>query len=180
VPGAGRAAAGRVAQPVAATTPVGFVQMFVAAVMPTGGNHTIVLVNAGEELLLPVGVALPEALSIFGRLEQKTAPRPLTHDLLDDVVRTLGAEVVAVKLDDLDGEPGLRATVLLRRRGEAALLPLDARPPDAVALALSARAPIFVARPVVERDALTRRDVARGSPSRGAGGDDDAPRAWDL
>jgi hypothetical protein len=170
---------GRIEQPVATTTPAGFVQMFVAAVMPTGDTHTVVLVNAAEEVLLPVGVALPEALSIFGRLEQKTAPRPLTHDLLDHVVRVVGAEVVAVQLDDLPGATGsLRATVMLRRHGETLLVALDARPPDAVAVALSAHAPIFVARPVVDRDALSRQDLARAPPT--ASHEESGLRAWDL
>jgi bifunctional DNase/RNase len=173
----------QIEQPVvdAAATPRGFLQMFVAAVLPTGDAHTVVLVNAAEEVLLPVGVALPEALSIFGRLEQKTAPRPLTHDLLDQVVGALGAEVVAVHLDDLKDEAGLRGIVLLRRQGETALVALDARPPDAVAVALSAHAPIFVARPVLERDALTRQDVARVPPAPpGPDAEAAAVRVWDL
>jgi hypothetical protein len=157
--GEDRAASHQVAQPTAAVTPRGYLQMFVAAVMPTGDSHTVVLVNPAEELLLPVGVALPEALTIFGRLEQKTAARPLTHDLLDHVVTALGAEVVAVHIDDLRAGEA-KSTVFLRRRGAIDIVGLDARPTDAMAVALSAQAPIFVARPVVEREALTHDDLA--------------------
>lgn len=147
-------------QPHARVTPKGFLQMFVAGVMPNGEQHTLVLVNPDEEVLLPVGVGLPEAVSIFGRLEKKTAPRPLTHDLLDHVVTALGAEVVRVQIDDLkDG--AFIGTVFLRGKDGKDIAPLDARASDAVAIALSAQAPIFVARPVVDRAALTRDDLER-------------------
>jgi len=169
---------GQVAQPAAATTPRGYLQMFVAAVMPTGDGHTVVLVNPGEELLLPVGVALPEAITIFGRLEQKAASRPLTHDLLDHVVTALGAEIVAVHIDDLRAGEA-KSTVFLRRRGAPDLVALDARPTDAMAVALSARAPIFVARPIVERDALTHDDLAQ-APSSSPAGEPGSARTYDL
>ena len=152
-------------QPAARFTPKGFLQMFVAGVMPTADGHTMVLVNPDEEVLLPVGVGLPEAVSIFGRLEHKTAPRPMTHDLLDNVVEALGAEVIRVQIDDLkDGV--FIGTVFLKGKGQnAEIVALDARASDAVAVALSASAPIFVARGVVERAALTHEDLER-MPSR--------------
>ena len=148
-------------QPAAAVTPPGFLQMFVAGVMPTSQGHTLVLVNPDEEILLPVGVDLPEALTIFGRLEQKTSPRPLTHDLLDKVVGALGAEVVRVQIGDLvDGV--FIATVFLLQAKNAEPY---ARASDAVAVALSAQAPIFVSRGVVGRAAMTREDL-KHLPSR--------------
>ena len=151
-------------QPAAAVTPPGFLQMFVAGVMPTSQGHTLVLVNPDEEILLPVGVDLPEALTIFGRLEQKTSPRPLTHDLLDKVVGALGAEVVRVQIGDLvDGV--FIATVFLLKAKNAEPFALDARASDAVAVALSAQAPIFVSRGVVGRAAMTREDL-KHLPSR--------------
>lgn len=155
-------------QPTARFTPTGFVQMFVAGVMPTDDGHTMVLVNPDLEVLLPVGVGLPEAVSIYGRLENKIAPRPMTHDLLDHVVTALGAVVVRVQIDDLkDG--AFIGTVFLRGKDGKDIAPLDARASDAVAVALAAQAPIFVARPVVDRAALTKDDLER-MPSR-----DDAP-----
>lgn len=171
---------GQVEQPAARVTPRGYLQMFVAAVMPTGDGHTVVLVNPGEELLLPMGVALPEAVTIFGRLEQKTASRPMVHDLLDHVVVALGAEVVAVHIDEVrSGEA--KSTVFLRRRGAVDVVSLDARPTDAMAVALSAHAPIFVARPIVEREALTHADLAEGSsPPPPPGQADGAVRTYDL
>ena len=168
---------GQVDQPAAKVTPRGYLQMFVAAVMPTGDGHTVVLVNPAEELLIPVGVALPEAVTIFGRLEQRAAPRPLTHDLLDHVVTALGAEVVAVHIDDLHAGAA-RSTVFLRRRGAIDVVALDARPSDAMAVALSARAPIFVARPVVDAEALTHDDLAQGGAAPSS--DERGARTYEL
>jgi len=143
-----------------AMTPGGFTEMFVATVMPTPDGHTVVLVNPEEEVLLPVGVALPEAVTIYGRLEHKKAPRPMTHDLLDGVVAALGARVVRVQIEDLvDGQ--FVGTVILQGKGGVAAVALDARAADALALALSAKAPIFVAKPVMERAALSHDDLKR-------------------
>lgn len=145
-------------QPHARYTPKGFLQMFVAGVMPTGDSHTVVLVNPDEELLLPVGVGLPEAVSIFGRLENKVSPRPMTQDLLDNVVSALGAEVLRVQIDDLkDG--AFIGTIFLRGKDGKDIAPIDARAADAVAIALSAQVPIFVARPVVDLAALNKGDL---------------------
>lgn len=160
----------------AARTPAGFLQMFVATVMPTPDGHTVVLVSPEEEVLLPVGVALPEAVAIYGRLESKRSPRPLTHDLLDGVMSALGGEVVRVQIDDLvDG--AFIGTVTIRRKG-AVDVSLEARVADALAVALSAKAPIFVARPVVDRAALTHADLEKMPAS--APSPPGADRVYDL
>lgn len=148
----------------AASTPTAFLEMFVAGVVPTPDGHTMVLVNADEKVLLPVGIGLPEALSIHGRLEHRATTRPLTHDLLDEVLKRLGGEVVRVQIDDLRDDIFV-AQVFVKSGGK--VITFDARPSDAVALALGSRAPIFVARPVVDRAAIHPDDI----PSS----DDDGP-----
>lgn len=165
----------------AAPPPSLFVEMFVATVMPTDDGHTVVLVSPAEELLLPVGVALPEAVTIYGRLEHKRAPRPLTHDVLDNIVTALGGSIVKVQIEDLvDGAFIGRVFVRTKAGGDVAI---DARAADALAIALSARAPIYVARPVVDRAALTHADLdkmpARSGPSSSASSSDGS-RTFDL
>ncbi|HEY1100151.1 MAG TPA: bifunctional nuclease domain-containing protein [Myxococcota bacterium] len=168
--------------PVASSSrpPTGFLEMFVATVMPTDDGHTVVLVSPTEELLLPVGVALPEAVTIYGRLEHKRAPRPLTHDVLDSLVAALGGTITKVQIDDLvDGAFVGRVFV---RTKTGADVPVDARAADALAMALSAKAPIFVARPVVDRAALTHDDLEK-MPSRAPSGDAEVAgtgRTFDL
>lgn len=147
--------------------PAAFLEMFVAGVMPTPDGHTMVLVNAEEKVLLPVGVGLPEAVSIHGRLEHLRAARPLTHDLLDEMLKRLGGEVVRVQIDDLRDDVFVAQVFV--KSGDR-VIGFDARPSDAVVLALGARAPIFVARPVVDRAAIHPDDVpASGGDGPGPG-----------
>lgn len=151
-----------------APKPKGFLEMFVAGVVPSPDGHTLVLVNAEEQVLLPLGIGLTEALSIHGRLEKRRFSRPMTHDLLDHIVAELGGSIVRVQIDDLKDDV-FTGTVFIRvpEKGgkETKVVSFDARPSDAVALALGARAPIFVARPVVDRAAIHPGDLE----------DDDAP-----
>jgi uncharacterized protein len=136
---------------VAGTAPAAFIEMFVAGVVPTEDGHTLVLVNPDEKVLLPLGIGLSEALSIHGRLEHRRFARPMTHDLVDGMLEKLGGEIVRVQIDDLRDDVFV-GTIFIKTGGR--IVPLDARPSDAVALAIGSRAPIFVARPVVDRAAL--------------------------
>jgi bifunctional DNase/RNase len=183
--------AGLVAQPVtqpaalrptsmveARTAPAGFLEMFVATVMPRGDGHTVVLVSPTEELLLPVEVALPEAVTIYGRLEHKRAPSPMTHDVLDNVVSALGGTVVRVQIDRMVDD-SFSGVVVVRTRAGADVA-IDARAADALAMALSAHAPIFVSRPVVTRAALTHDDIQRMSGNDGPPPDAAGTRTFDL
>lgn len=129
----------------------GFLEMFVAGVVPSDEGHTLVLVNADEQVLLPLGIGLTEALSIHGRLERRTSSRPMTHDLLDHIVTELGGEIVRVQIDDVRDDI-FTGTVFIKKAGR--VVSFDARPSDAVALAIGSHAPIFVARPVVDRAAI--------------------------
>jgi uncharacterized protein len=142
--------------------PKGFLEMFVAGVVPSPDGHTLVLVNAEEQVLLPLGIGLTEALSIHGRLEKRRFSRPMTHDLLDHIVAELGGAIVRVQIDDLKDDVFV-GTVFIRvpEKGgkETKVVSFDARPSDAVALAIGARAPIFVARPVVDRAAIHPGDL---------------------
>ena len=144
----------------ASSAPAAFLEMFVAGVVPTPDGHTMVLVNAEEKVLLPVGIGLPEALSIHGRLEHRHATRPLTHDLLDEMLKRLGGEVVRVQINDLQDDVFV-AQVFVKSGDK--VIAFDARPSDAVALALGSGAPIFVARPVVDRAAIRPDDLPQAS-----------------
>jgi hypothetical protein len=139
-----------------------FLEMFVAGVVPTPEGHTLVLINAEEKVLLPLGIGPMEALSIHGRLERSPLPRPMTHDLLDHIVHELGGEIVRVQIDDLR-EDLFVGTVFIKARGR--VISVDARPSDAVALAIGNSAPIFVARVVVDRAALHPEDLDDAQPS---------------
>lgn len=154
-----------------AAPPRGFLEMFVAGVVPSPDGHTLVLVNAEEQVLLPLGIGLTEALTIHGRLEKRQFHRPMTHDLLDHIVAALGGTIVRVQIDDLKDDVFV-GTVFIRvtadgRAQDAKVVSFDARASDAVALALGARAPIYVARPVVDRAAIHPGDLPDGDDEGG-------------
>jgi uncharacterized protein len=133
-----------------------FLEMFVAGVVPSADGNTLVLVNPDEQVLLPLGIGLTEALSIHGRLEKRAFDRPMTHDLLDHIVKELGGEIVRVEIDDVKDDVFV-GTVFIKTQGK--VMQFDARPSDAVALALGSRVPIYVARPVVDRAAIHPGDL---------------------
>jgi bifunctional DNase/RNase len=81
-------------------------------------------------------------------MNQEHAERPLTHDLLDAVIRELDSELVKVQVDELRDSIFI-GSVFLRREGK--IVEIDARPSDAIALALGSKVPIFMAREVLER-----------------------------
>ncbi len=137
--------------------PAGFVEMYVGGVVPTQNGHTLVLVNPVEQVLLPLGIGLSEAVSIDSRLTHKHAARPMAHDLMDGLLKNFGGVVVRVQIDDVRDELFV-GTIYIKRDGR--VVALDARPSDAIALAIGSSAPIFVARRVLDRAALDAADLA--------------------
>lgn len=144
-----------------AQKPVPFLEMAVAGVVPTPDGTMVVLINAEEELLLPLGIGISEAISIHGRLEHHQFTRPQTHDLLEHVLKELGGEVVKVQIDDLRDEVFL-GSVFIKAGGR--VISLDARPSDAIALALGNQVPILVSRGVLDRAALTADELMEAEP----------------
>jgi bifunctional DNase/RNase len=115
---------------------------------PTSNAPIVVLHDAHEKLLLPIWIGSAEANAIALRLEDVTLPRPMTHDLLHSAFDALEARVERVEIVDLR-ENTFFARIHLSREEEKRQL--DSRPSDAIALALQAGAPIFVARRVLEK-----------------------------
>lgn len=105
------------------------------------GNPIILLTDQQEERVLPIWVGLLEAHAIAVALEQVLLPRPLTHDLLKNACERLGANISRVVISDLR-DSTYYAEVHLHLPGQEMVL--DARPSDAVALALRASAPVFL------------------------------------
>jgi hypothetical protein len=111
-------------------------------------NAPIVLLrDVRQDRVLPIWVGPVEANAIALQIENVTTPRPMTHDLLMRLLQELGARLERVVISDL--RESTFFAYLELRRGEEPLL-VDARPSDAIALALRARAPIFVAESVLE------------------------------
>jgi uncharacterized protein len=120
--------------------------MTVGGLAPSAEGNAIVLMDDTARRGLVLYVAGTEALSIALRLEHKHFERPLTHDLLDSIVRKLGGDVVSVRVDRFEDEV-FYGSVLLTKDGK--LMELDARPSDAIALAIGNGVPLFVAESVL-------------------------------
>jgi uncharacterized protein len=109
---------------------------------PVSNTPIIILKKPGENLFLPIWIGVFEANAIALVLEGVQTPRPMTHDLLRVVVEALKAKVEEVIVHSLV-ENTFHATVLLRNEADK-VVEVDARPSDAIALALRCHAPIRV------------------------------------
>ncbi len=109
-----------------------------------------------ESRLLPIWIGLAEASAIYTKLEGKDAPRPMTHDLLVNTIDTLGASVKSISVHALE-EWVFHGRIVLDVAGRE--LDVDSRPSDAIALALRANAPIFVAVDVMDGSAISESDI---------------------
>ncbi len=141
-----------------------------------GTAHAVILSPKGTDTIVPIFIGDTEALAIALRLHRQSPPRPLTHDLLEKVIHTLGARVTKICIDDMRDSVYLGRVFL--EYGDKSV-ELDARPSDSIALAVGSKAPIFAARRVVDQAGLTRKDLEQGSrpgklmkPSSGQDRDD--------
>jgi bifunctional DNase/RNase len=120
--------------------------------LDTSSNRFVVILKDDTyRRWLPIVVGPAEAQAIALQLEKVTPPRPMTHDLLKNMVDSLKANVARVVVSDLK-ENTYYAIIDLKRNG--AQLRVDARPSDAIALALRTSAPIFVEEEVMRRAAI--------------------------
>ncbi len=113
---------------------------------PVSNTPIVILKKADENVLLPIWIGVFEANAIAMELEGVQTPRPMTHDLMRSLIEALGAVVEGVVVHSLI-ENTFHASVALRT-AEGKRVTVDARPSDAIALALRARAPIKVAETV--------------------------------
>jgi len=116
------------------------------ALDPITNMPIIILKDVDERKALPIWGGIFEANAIALELEKVTTPRPMTHDLLKSVLDGLGVTVRQVIVNDLKDNTFF-AVIELNSNG--AVINIDARPSDAIALALRVNAPIFVAENVV-------------------------------
>jgi bifunctional DNase/RNase len=114
---------------------------------PITNMPIVVLRDAEGERVLPIWVGVFEANAIALQIENVSTPRPMTHDLLRNIISDLNGAVERIVVTDLK-ENTFYAVIYLRVGGE--VVAVDARPSDAIALALRAKAPIFVEETVIE------------------------------
>ena len=111
-------------------------------------QHVVILREADTERYLPIWIGSWEAQSIAMRLQGVEAERPLTHDLLTTMLVDLGVTVRHIVISDLADET-FRARIVLVQGGDD--YEIDARPSDAIALAVRTASPIFATEAVLDR-----------------------------
>jgi hypothetical protein len=114
---------------------------------PVTNMPIVILKDKSGDRVLPIWVGIFEANAIALQIENVAAPRPMTHDLLRNVIADLEGQVDRVVVCDLKDNT-FYAVIHLTVRGER--VAVDARPSDAIALALRTRAPILVEEGVIE------------------------------
>ncbi len=116
------------------------------------GKQPIVLLKTAEgNKFLPIWIGHPEAAAILMKLQGAATPRPMTHDLVTEMLSQLEAKVVKIAVTDLRDNT-FYALITLAVNGSE--IEIDSRPSDAIALAVRSDAPIFAADAVIEESAI--------------------------
>ncbi len=116
------------------------------------GKQPIVLLKTTDgNRFLPIWIGQPEAAAILMKLQGASTPRPMTHDLVTDILGELDAQVDRITVTELR-ENTFYAQITVQQDGTE--IEIDSRPSDAIALAIRADAPIFAADQVIEESAI--------------------------
>jgi bifunctional DNase/RNase len=116
------------------------------------GKQPIVLLKTRDgNKFLPIWIGHPEAAAILMKLQGANTPRPMTHDLMDDMLEKLQAECTRVSVTELR-ENTFYASIQLKIDGRE--VEIDSRPSDALALAVRTEAPIFAHEDVIAESAI--------------------------
>jgi len=127
-----------------------FIEMKVSGLTmdPITNTPIVILKDLEEKRAIPIWIGIFEASAIATEIEKITFSRPMTHDLLNEILKLLKAEVIRVEIHDLRNNTFF-ANLHLRLHGEPIVV--DARPSDAIAIAMRAGAPIFVEDRVIDK-----------------------------
>lgn len=145
------------------------IEMRIRTIMmdPNADTPVVVLKDIGGDAMLPIWIGAFEANAIALEIEKSVAQRPTTHDLIKNVIRQMGATIRRVVITDLVDNTYF-AVIEMIKEGE--IMVIDARPSDAIALALRADCPIYVDQEVINNS--SSESVSEASPAEP---DDDWP-----
>ncbi len=131
----------------------------------TNYQRVVILREKGSDRYLPIWIGPAEADAIAVRLQDVAVARPLTHDLLRNVLETLGAKVLYIVVNDLANDT-FYARIVLEFNGQT--LEIDSRPSDAIALAVRAEVPIYAEESVLDQAGVVLEEEERGSEEAAA------------
>ncbi len=128
---------------------------------PVTKTPIVILKDMDNKLNLPIWIGLLEATAMATELEGIKMARPMTHDLLRNILGELGGSVVSVEITELK-ENTYYALICLSVAGRELLI--DSRPSDAIALALRTKSPIYVAKAVLEASSILQQSEDEKEP----------------
>uniref|UniRef100_E6PZ18 BFN domain-containing protein n=1 Tax=mine drainage metagenome TaxID=410659 RepID=E6PZ18_9ZZZZ len=129
---------------------------------PTTNMPIVVLKDVASDIVLPIWVGIYEANAIAIEIEKVAAPRPMTHDLVKSLIESMSGSLEKVVITELKNDT-FYSVLWMRQNGEQ--IAVDARPSDAIALALRADCPIYVAEPVMALARLNANNASDGPSS---------------
>lgn len=135
------------------------------AVDPKLKSPAVILTDEEEKRFLPIWIGVAEATAIFIQLNEQVVPRPMTHDLLKNVIEVLGARVAKVLINDIE-QSTFFARIFLDLKDSDERIEIDSRPSDAIALALRTDAPIYVAEKVVVNATIVDKEKYKSEMSQ--------------
>lgn len=128
---------------------------------PVTKTPIVILKDMDNKLNLPIWIGLLEATAMATELEGIKMARPMTHDLLRNILNEMGGSVVSVEITELK-ENTYYALISLSVAGRE--LTIDSRPSDAIALALRTKSPIYVAKAVLEASSILQQSEEDKEP----------------
>lgn len=149
------------------------IRMKVAGITLDSTNNMpiIILKGVDDEVAIPIWIGLIEASAIATELEGIKLARPMTHDLLKNVLESLGGDLQRIEICDLKDNT-FYAMLYIKKEGSD--IEIDSRPSDAIALALRTDSEILVDKKVVEKSQRVDLDVLKKVLNSSAGGEQGA------
>lgn len=132
---------------------------------PNSSSPVIILKDVNSEMILPIWVGAYEANAIAMEIEKIVPPRPMTHDLLRNLIIEIGMKVERVVITELKDDTFYAIIEMSSQNGQRLLL--DSRPTDAIALALRADCPIYATEEVILTSQQNSVADADGSTEEG-------------
>lgn len=123
-------------------------KIFSLVMVPRAGQYLVTLEELEGTRLIPIWIGPAEGMAIAAALQKQDFPRPLTHDLIANMLKELGVKVEKVIITELKNDT-FYANIILKAKGK--IHHIDARPSDSIAISVRAQAPILIEDKVFEK-----------------------------
>lgn len=119
------------------------------------GSPIVVLHDTDNRKALPIWIGSAEASAIIRKIENIAVTRPMTHDLIIDVIEQTGYKIDRIEINDVDKDKETYYAIIFLKNEEGKEVQIDARPSDAIAISIRVEAPIFVTANVLANGSVS-------------------------